>query len=173
MKKNKQYGMRPQDILVLLKILSLDDPEFKLIDLSQTLGVSLSEVSDSIGRSVFAQLIAPDRKTPMRKAIYELLVHGVPYVFPAHPGALAVGMPTAHSAPSLSDTFGNLDPVVWPTSEGNSKGQEISPFHPNQAEAAGKDEDLYELLALTDALRIGRAREKKIAADRLKEKIIG
>lgn len=173
MRVSKQHnGMRPQDVLVLLKIVSLNDPEFKLIDLCQSVGISLSEVSDSISRSVFAHLMAPNKKTPMRKAICEFLVHGLPYVFPARPGALVVGMPTAHSAPPLSATFGTADPVVWATPEGEVKGQEIIPFHPKQAHAARLDNKLYELLALADALRIGKAREKKIAEEELREKIL-
>ena len=86
----------------------------------------------------------------MRKAIYEFLVHGLPYIFPVRPGALVVGMPTAHSAPPLSATFGAADPVVWASSDGEVKGQEIFPFHPKQAHAAKLDNKLYELLALTD-----------------------
>src|SRR5258708_19697634 len=123
MRVNKQHnGMRPQDILVLLKIISLNDPGFKLIDLCQNIGISLSEVSDSISRSVFAHLIAPDKKTPMRKAIYEFLVHGLPYVFPVRPGALVVGMPTAHTAPPLSPTFGTTHPVACSTPQGALTG---------------------------------------------------
>ena len=173
MKGNNQHnGMRPQDVLVLLKIISLNDPEFKLIDFAQSTGVSLSEVSDSISRSVFAHLIAPDKKTPMRKAIYEFLVHGLPYVFPVRPGALVVGMPTAHSALPLSATFGTADPVVWATLEGKIKGQEIPPFHVKQVYAARVDNKLYELLALTDALRIGKAREKRIAEEEMRKRLL-
>jgi len=164
--------MRPQDILVILKIMSENDPEFRLVDLAQSTGISLSEVSDSINRSVFARLIAPDKKTPMRKAIYEFLVHGLPYVFPAQPGALVVGMPTAHSAAPLSNSFGEADPVVWADPKGSIKGQEIPSFHPKQSHAAREDNHLYELLALTDALRIGKARERKMAEEELKKRIL-
>jgi hypothetical protein len=173
MKSNPQHnGMRPQDVLILLKIISLNDPEFRLVDLAQSVGISLSEVSDSISRSVFAHLIAPDKKTPLRKAILEFLVHGRPYVFPTHPGALAVGMPTAHSAPPLSAAFGPVDPVVWASADGELKGQEITPFHSKQVYAARQDDKLYELLALADTLRMGKAREKKMAMEELKRKIL-
>ncbi len=165
-------GMRPQDVIVLLKIISLNDPAFRLVDFAQSIGVSLSEVSDSISRSVFAHLIAPNKKTPMKNAIYEFLVHGLPYVFPVRPGALVIGMPTAYSAPPLSDTFGNDNPVVWATSDGEVKGQEIPTFHPKQAFAAKEDNKLYELLALTDALRIGKAREKRMAEADLKKRLL-
>ena len=170
--KIQHNGMRPQDIIILLKIISLNIPDFKLLDLSQSLGISLSEVSDSISRSVYANLIAPDKKTPMRNAIYEFLIHGLPYVFPARPGPLVIGIPTAHSAPPLSATFGAVEPVVWPDPDGSVRGQEIPPFHPKQAYAAKLDIQLYEMLALIDALRIGKTREKKIAKEELKQKIL-
>jgi hypothetical protein len=165
-------GMRPQDVIVLLKIISLNKADFKLTDLAQSLGISLSEVSDSISRSVYANLIAPDKKTPMRKAIYDFVIYGLPYVFPARPGALVIGVPTAHSAPPLSAAFGAVDPVVWPDPDGTIRGQEISPFHPKQPYAAKLDIRLYEMLALIDALRIGKTREKKIAKEELKHKIL-
>lgn len=165
-------GMRPQDVLVLLKMISLNTPDFKLVDLAQSLGISLSEVSDSISRSVYANLVASDKKTPMRNAIYEFMIYGLPYVFPARPGALVVGVPTAHSAPPLSASFGDTDPVVWADPDGTVKGQEIPPFHPKQAYAAKLDIQLYEMLALIDALRVGKTREKKIAKEELKQKIL-
>jgi hypothetical protein len=43
------------------------------------------------------------------------------------------------------------------------RGHSIIPLYPSVPEAALKDEKLHELLALTDALRVGRAREKEIA----------
>ena len=171
--KMKQYnGMRPLDIVVLLKIISMNDPGFRLVDLCKSIGISLSEVSDSISRSVFAKLIGPDKKTPMRKAIYEFLVHGLPYVFPAQPGVLVVGIPTAYSAAPLSDTFGSDDPVVWADLTGTIRGQEIQPFHPKKSQAALKDSELYQLLALADAMRIGKVREKKLAEEGLKKRIL-
>lgn len=169
----KQHnGMRPQDVIILLKIASLDNFEFRLIDLCQSLSISLSEVSDSITRSTFARLIAPDKKTLLRKALFEFLVHGLPYVFPAVPGALVVGLPTAYSAEPLVEIFGTADPLVWADTEGSVKGQEIPSFHPNQSYAARLDPALYALLALVDTLRIGRAREKRAAEVELEKRIL-
>ena len=82
----KQHnGMRPHDVLILLKIIALGKgASFLLKDLSNQLSISPSEVSESINRSVIAGLIADDKKTPMRKVIYDFLVHGLPYVFPLY-----------------------------------------------------------------------------------------
>lgn len=92
-------GMSPQDVLILLKIVALDRKDFYLKDLSQGLSISSSEVTESVNRSMIAGLIAEDKKTVMRKALFEFLIHGLPYVFPQKPGALVAGIPTAHSAP--------------------------------------------------------------------------
>lgn len=164
--------MRPQDILILLKIVSLNGQKFYLKDLSQHLSISSSEVTESVNRSVLAGLIANDKKTVMKNALFEFLIHGLPYVFPQKPGTLAAGMPTAHSAPPLNKTFKTDELYVWPESKGSVKGQVIEPFHPGQVNAAKQDQKLYELLALSDALRVGRAREKKLAEEWLKKRLL-
>jgi hypothetical protein len=48
---------------------------------------------------------------------------------------------------------------------------EFSPLYKNVPEAARRDPKLYELLALVDAIRDGRAREREIAIDELKARI--
>jgi hypothetical protein len=168
----KHNGMRPQDVLILLKILSLDGQDFYLKDLSQQLSISNSEVTESVNRSIIAGLMASDKKTIMRKALFEFLVHGLPYVFPQKPGALAAGIPTAHSAPPLSKEFKTDELYVWPDSKGEVRGQSIEPFHHGQIKAAKEDKVLYELLALSDALRVGKTREKKMAEEELRKRII-
>ncbi|HSH66312.1 MAG TPA: hypothetical protein VLB84_11060 [Bacteroidia bacterium] len=165
-------GMRPQDVLILLKIIVLDRKDFYLKDLSQELSISSSEVTESVNRSMLAGLIAEDKKTVMRKALFEFLIHGLPYVFPQKPGALVPGIPTAHSAPPLSKEFKTDELYVWPDSKGEVRGQSIEPFHQGQIKAVKQDKMLYELLALCDALRVGKAREKKLAEEELRKRII-
>jgi hypothetical protein len=167
----KHNGMRPHDILVLLKILSLDGYAY-LKDLSTQLSISPSEITESVNRSVLAGLIAQDKKTVMRKTLYEFLIYGLPYVFPQKPGALVPGMPTAHSAPPLDKEFKSNEVYVWPDSKGKIRGQEIIPFHQGQVNAAKEDLKLYELLALTDTLRVGKVREKKMAQEELRKRIL-
>ena len=168
----KHNGMRPQDILILLKILSLGDAHFYLKDISAQLDVSPSEVTESVNRSAFAGLMAEDKKTVMRKALYEFLIHGLAYVFPQKPGAIVPGMPTAHSAAPLHKEFKSDEVYVWPDPKGKVRGQQIEPFHPGQVSAAKQDSKLYELLALADALRVGKVREKKMAEEELKKRIL-
>lgn len=164
--------MRPQDILILLRMASFEDHDFYLKDLGQQLSISPSEVTESVNRSVLAGLIADDKKTVMRKALLEFLVHGLPYVFPQKPGALVAGLPTAHSAPPLNKEFKSDELYVWPDPKGEVRGQIIEPFHPGQLKAAKQDRKLYELLALSDALRVGKVREKKLAEEELRKRIL-
>jgi hypothetical protein len=80
-------------------------------------------------------------------------------------------MPTAYSAAPLSKSIISENPVVWSYAEGKYRGQAIEPLHPSVPVACMKDNKLYELLALTDALRIGKARERNSAIKELKERI--
>lgn len=170
----KHSGMRPQDVVILLKMIAFGKEPFLLKDLSIQLGISSSEVSESINRSVLAGLVAEDKKTPMRKVIYDFLIYGLPFVFPQKPGAIVPGIPTAHSAPPLNKEFKNSEMYVWQDAkEGKVRGQMIEPFHHGQLKAAKEDKRLYELLALADALRVGRLREKKMAEVELKKRILG
>lgn len=168
----KHNGMRPLDVLVLLKIVALNGKDFYLKDLSQQLSISSSEITESVNRSVLAGLIAQDKKTVMRKALFEFLIHGLPYVFPQKPGALVAGIPTAHSALPLNKEFKSEEFYVWQDSKGEIRGQLVEPFHSGQINAAKQDAKLYELLALCDAIRIGKAREKKMAEEELRKRLL-
>lgn len=107
----------------------------------------------------------------MTTALLEFLEHGLKYVYPQQPGPLVRGMATAHSAEPLVNDIQANEQVVWPYAEGNIRGQAIEPLHPNVPAACMEDKNLYELLALIDALRIGRKREKQIAMEELKKRL--
>lgn len=168
----KQHsGMRPHDIVILLKIAAKQNEPWLMKDLSAELGISASEVSESLNRSVIAGLISSSKKILMRLAILDFLEHGLRYVYPQQPGALVRGLPTAHSAPPLSDEIMSDHPYVWPYAQGKVRGQAIEPLHPKLPQACLKDEKFYALMALSDAMRVGRAREKKIAMEEFKKRI--
>lgn len=60
---------------------------------------------------------------------------------------------------------------MWPDPEGDTRGNEFSPLYKSVPKAARKDMKLYELLALVDAVRDGRAREREIAIRELKARL--
>lgn len=98
----------------------------------------------------------------------EFALHGAKYAFPAVLLPLAVGVPTSHSAPAFADVFapGSTD-FVWPHPNGSVRGVGVEPLHPAVPYAAMQDVKLYEMLALFDALRVGKARERGMALERL------
>jgi hypothetical protein len=81
-------------------------------------------------------------------------------------------MPTAHAAPPLVALISADGPApVWPDPEGTARGESLQPLHPSVPRAAREQPLLYELLALVDALRISRARERKLAMEHLELRI--
>jgi len=164
--------MRPHDVVVLMKIAAKGSQNWFMKDLSYELGISASEISESINRSVIAELISYDKKRLMKLNLLDFLHYGLRYVYPQQPGALVRGVATAHSAEPLSKIIVSDEPYVWPYGLGTVRGQAITPLHPNVPEAALKDEVFYALMALVDALRVGRAREKELAIKELKKRIL-
>ncbi len=156
------------DVVVLLKLL-LKNKKLSYAELSKELFISASEIHAAVRRGIEAGLIDQPSRLPLRKPLEEYLIHGVRYAFPAKPGRLARGIPTAHAAPPLSRQITPDDlPPVWPDPEGTVKGYAIEPLYSSVPAAAKSDSVLYELLALVDALRMGRARERKLAEEELK-----
>ena len=151
--------MRPQDIVVLLKIFSLGEEEWLNKDLSTSLCISQSEISESLNRSQYAGLIGIDKKTVQKSALFGLLVYGIRYMFPTQAGTLAKGIPTSSSAPILRDDFPNENSLVWPDPKMDTRGLLIEPLYPKVVEAVKLDPMLYDLLALADTFRVGNDKE--------------
>ena len=121
----------------------------------------------SLKRLECSRLLAPirDGGRPILKASEEFLVHGVKYAFPPRRGEITRGVPTAYAAPPLNRHIdaGSDPPPVWPSAEGTVRGASLEPLHKMVPAAVSRDPMLYELLALIDALRDGRARERDLA----------
>ena len=168
---NEHKGMRPQDVAVLLKIVALGSTPWLARDLASALRLSPAEVSNSLKRSAMAGLLDPTRRKVASRDLLDFLQHGLPYVFPARPGGSVRGVPTAHSAAPLASKFLSDEPYVWPSAKGKAKGQAIQPLYPGAVDAALDDATLYQLLALSDALRVGRTRERAEAAKELAKRL--
>jgi hypothetical protein len=169
--RQSQYSMKPQDVVVLLKIIALNNDNWQQIPMADSLKMSQSEVSQSVARSKYAGLLDNSGKKVMRKALYDFLQYGLAVVFPVKPGAVVRGIPTAHSTAPLNKEISSGEAYVWPYAKGNVRGHGITPLYASVPQAALDDEQLHALLALADALRVGKAREKNIAIKELKNRI--
>lgn len=167
----KHSGMRPHDVVVLLKIATKEGTSWYMKDLAYELGISASEISESINRSIIAGLIFEDKKRLMKTALLDFLRYGLPYVYPQKPGSLVRGLPTAHSAEPLKKHIQSEEPYVWPYSKGSVRGQAIEPLHMNVPEACLKDQVFYEYMVICDAIRLGKAREKNIALEEFEKRL--
>ena len=136
-----------------------------MAEMAADLDLSPSQIHASLKRLERSRLIAPKTSHPSLRAVEEFLLHGVKYAFPAFRGGATRGIPTAYAAPPLVVQIadgGDLPPV-WPDPEGKVRGLTLEPLHRAAPAAARKDPVLYELLALVDALRDGRVRERQVA----------
>lgn len=168
MKTHSQY-LKPQDIVVLLKIISLKNPRWKQKDLANELGLSQSEVSEAIARCKFANLVDPQGKNVLKFALLEFIQFGLRYVFSQKPGPVVRGVPTSHSASPLKEFITSSENYVWPYAKGTMRGHSITPLYNSVPQAVLKDDKLHQLLALVDALRIGKSRERSVAIEELKK----
>lgn len=179
--------LKPQDIVILLKILSAQSPRkgnnpeaLSQNNLAMLLCISPSEVNAGIKRLVTSKLLAPYNKGPLlpiKPACLECLIHAVLYFIPAKPGEYTRGIPTAYAAPIFDKRIVlDNDPIpVWPHAEGSAKGLAVEPLYRSVPSSLIKYPDplFYDLLVLVDAIRIGRAREREIAAKLLTKIIEG
>lgn len=166
--------LKPQDIVVILKLVTLRGQPWTVRSLAPSVFISHSEIFEGLKRLKTARMVAPDDHTPRRRALEELLVHGVKYVFPPERGGLTRGMPTGSAAPPLCGLLSaTAEPPVWPHPLGTMRGFAFSPLYKTVPEAAACDGALYELLALVDAIRDGQARETALAVRELQRRLQG
>lgn len=170
-----QPSLKPQDVLVLLKLISYQGRRPSMASMAMDLSISPSEVHAALKRLVDSRLVSVDvhGHRPLAPAVEEFLVHGLKYVFPAKRGEVTRGVATSHAAEPLSRHFAPTSelPPVWPHPEGTHRGATLEPLYKSVPAAALRDSALYELLALVDAVRDGRARERKLAEKELTERI--
>ena len=161
--------LKPQDLLVALKLAVRENknpPAYA--ELAKSVGLSASEVYQAVRRCRRSGLIHAEL-VPDREALAGLVVHGIRYLMPAERGAMTRGMPTSYGVSPLKDLLADSDspPPVWPDPHGTVRGEALKPIYRSVPEAARQDHKLHECLALLDALRVGRARERALAKEQL------
>lgn len=168
----KHNGMRPQDIVVLLKIVALKHDDWYNSDLAFSLKISPSEISEVLNRCKIAGLIDSKKRSVNINSFMEFLVYGLKYVFPTQPGTMVKGIPTAHSASPINKyiSSGN-DVYVWSYAKGTHRGQAIEPLYKTIPQIVQDDILFYELLTIIDTIRVGKVREIEIAKKELEKRL--
>jgi biotin operon repressor len=162
-----------QDIVVLLKLVGHGE-NWTVRSLEDNLGISRASVHRSLQRLSNAGLYDLDRRRANLSQAEEFLVHAVKYMFPPELNGETRGVPTAWAVPPLSDELAPPSdlPPVWPDPEGRQRGIALAPLHPTVPQLARRDQELGERLALIDAIRMGDARIRSLAAKLLRKRFL-
>ena len=168
-KSNPQIALRPQDVVVLLRLALTPGEVPTYAALANELKLTASEIHAGIERAMAGQLVRKDAATGKPAILLEPLrlfvQHGLRYCFPATRGEMTRGIPTGYAAAPLLQQIvqPNEAPPVWPYKAGSVRGSAFYPLYPSVPEAAQASPALYELLALVDAIRGGSLRERALA----------
>lgn len=171
-KSNPQIVLRPQDVVVLLRLSLERGPAPTYANLADELKLTASEIHAGVERAMAAQLVRKDaagKPAVLLEPLRLFVQHGVRYCFPATRGEMTRGLPTGYAAPPLLTQIvqPNEAPPVWPYKAGTVRGVAFYPLYPTVPEAAARNPGLYELLALLDAVRGGSPRERALAITEL------
>ena len=157
-KSNPQPTLRPQDLLVLLRLALQDGPAPPYA----ALAAGLAYIDPEGGPRV------------VREALRLFVQHGARYCFAPLRGELTRGLPTGYAAAPLDGLIvapHSEPPPVWPDPHGTRRGMTLHPLYPSVPEAARRNPALYELLALFDAVRAGSPRERALALPLIEERL--
>src|SRR4051794_10790510 len=95
--------LKPQDVVVALKLVASGASEWTQPGLARCLHLSASEVNHALKRLVACHLFNARERRVIRAGLLEFLVYGLRYVFPAELGRVGRGMPTAFSVAPLAE----------------------------------------------------------------------
>lgn len=168
-------ALQPFDLVVLLKLAIADGPRTDS-QIAAGLHATAADIREALARAATAHLYSPSRRALNRLAFKEFLVHALYFAFPAElrPVKHRRGVPTAWSAaPLLGRIVGyEGDVAIWPIAGGPVAGAvAIEPLDERAIAIAQEDPAMHEMLALVDAIRAGRAREKELAKEAIVARI--
>jgi len=172
---NPQITLRPQDVVVLLRLSLQQGAAPTYAALAQELKLTASEIHAGVQRAIAAQLLRKDatgKPVVLLEPLRLFVQHGVRYCFPATHGEMTQGTPTSYAAPPLQALIVQPEemPPVWPHKEGMVRGAAFYPLYPTVPDAALRNPALYELLVLVDAIRGGSPHERALAAAELDQR---
>ena len=123
--------MKSQDIVVLLKLISLQDQEldkgmdqlrsesiggdpYSVRNLEALLGISKTEIAQSINRSIASGIARKEshwnEPRPHRRNLFDFIAKGIKFVFPAKVGAMQRGLSSASLSSSVVNSRTKLNP---------------------------------------------------------------
>jgi hypothetical protein len=105
-KQNPQSVLKPQDLVVLLRLSLVTGAVPTYAALAAELGLTASEIHAGLERASIAQLARKDmagKPSAVREALKLFVIHGARYAFPVVRGEATRGTPTGYAAPPLKE----------------------------------------------------------------------
>src|SRR5579862_1289112 len=164
----RQLTLRPSDLVVACQLTLSTDSSFA--SLASGIGLSTGECHNAVRRLGMASLMNAMTRRPVVDLLVRFLVFGAPHAFPPMLGPSTIGVPTAQSSPPFEGSIAEDGGLVWPDADGTARGLALTPLFTRAAELPRRNPPLYEVAAIIDTLRVGNAREKKIAEELLRER---
>lgn len=161
----------PGDLPVALQLGLMPAPSYEA--LSAAVGISTSMAHRAVQRLERASLVITPHRRLAVQPFMDLVRHGLRHVYYAEVGPEALGVPTAHAVGRLADAIVSDRPYVWPSVRGRVRGDSITPLFSGAPELPDTNPTLYEALALIDAVRVGRVRERRLATEFLEGMLEG
>ena len=164
--------MKPQDIIVAVKLLVVNGRKTTYAELANSLRISASEIHGAVNRLKESHILDSFTGLIRKNSFEEFVLHGIHYVFPVSPGNPARGVLTGVASPFLKDDFelGNsAELYVWPYSSGNNRGITIKPLYKSVPEICMRDTTLYYWFSIIEMFRINNARERTVAMNHLQK----
>ncbi|PLX67854.1 MAG: hypothetical protein C0603_06965 [Denitrovibrio sp.] len=157
--------LKPQDVMIVLKIVAMHQREWKYNEAALELHMSPSEVHAGVKRlkkccllnemtmgfgTVETKLHLPDIEN-----IKEFLQHGLRYVFPTVTTEPVSGLPTSYGVVHLFEGYHSENSYipVWEHNVGDYMGVGVKPLYKSAPKACMDDFQFYELMSLAEALR--------------------
>lgn len=169
----KQITLKPQDLVVALKISLYRDGMPTFAELSRSLQISTSETHAAAQRAMHSRLLVMEdgHIRANKSTLLEFAIYGACYAFPISEGPVMRGMPTGASAPAMRKQFDHagMMQLVWPYVGGTERGRSIIPLYAKAPVACEADSELYAILAALDSVRGGAAREREAAVNLIRQ----
>lgn len=160
------------DIYVLTGLIAWESGEWTLRELADGLMVDHTLVHRALKRAESVGLYSSATRRVNLPNLEELLIHASRFVLPAKLGEVTVGVPSAWAAKPIVNFIHESDtnlPPVWPTADGDVRGQALAPLHPSAPLAINRIPRLGDLLSIVDSLRAGDIRIRDVATKAIRE----
>ena len=160
-----QQNLKSCDIAICLYLAQNGSAPFSAI--GRSVGVSTGQAFNGVTRLRRAGLLSQESADVAVERLIRFCVHGIPVAFAPAFGPTVLGIPTALSAPPFDGLIESAAPTVWPDPTGTIRGEGLEPLYPGALLTAARSPKVYELLAIIDVLRVGQARERRLAEELL------